>query len=252
MTVTTSHPYARLPVELTGHATGFDKDAWREYQVYELGWFVHLLLMRSRHRTDAIKRAKDIYDAGNYLSMMGAHITAFASDVPGGVDPTRWRDQLGRTLRNLTDAANIEVPEGADPGEALVQVARAGASAAEQVIELENTIIAYASRIEELETIGSSREAELATRIEEQADTIVALETTIEETRSVTYPVDELPERVPDQGDDIARAQMPDEPFEPMGSGKFEPSDADIEESQAVEPDPVDADAELDELVGSE
>jgi hypothetical protein len=40
----------------------------------ELGWWVHLLTKRAEMRTNPEKRAKDLYDARNYHTMMGARL----------------------------------------------------------------------------------------------------------------------------------------------------------------------------------
>lgn len=50
--------------------------AWEAYTLAELGQWVHLLATRSQHRDNADKRAKDLYDARNYLDMMRAKLDA--------------------------------------------------------------------------------------------------------------------------------------------------------------------------------
>jgi hypothetical protein len=58
------------PKELAAHQGVYKANAWEAYTFMELGNFVHLLAKRSEHRSDADKKAKDLYDAQNYLSMM--------------------------------------------------------------------------------------------------------------------------------------------------------------------------------------
>jgi len=56
------------------HRVDYKPQAWEAYTLAELGWWVHLLTKRAGHRLNAEKRAKDLRDAGNYLSMMGAKL----------------------------------------------------------------------------------------------------------------------------------------------------------------------------------
>lgn len=60
------------------YQSGYLPEAWKFYEVQELGWFVHLLVRRSYHRSpDQVeKKLKDLKDAQNYLNMMQAHIDA--------------------------------------------------------------------------------------------------------------------------------------------------------------------------------
>ena len=64
------------PESITKHAGDYNDRAWEQYTLQELGSFVHLLAKRATHRSDAAKRAKDLYDARNYLAMMTAHLDA--------------------------------------------------------------------------------------------------------------------------------------------------------------------------------
>lgn len=50
--------------------------AWQEYDLAELGWWVHLLVKRAGMRANPEKRAKDLEDAAAYLAMMQAHVDA--------------------------------------------------------------------------------------------------------------------------------------------------------------------------------
>jgi hypothetical protein len=58
------------------HATNYKPQAWEAYTLAELGQWVHLLATRAGHRDNAEKRAKDLYDARNYLDMMRAKLDA--------------------------------------------------------------------------------------------------------------------------------------------------------------------------------
>ncbi len=61
---------------IDGHAGDYKTAAWEAYTLAELGPWVHLLAARAGHRADAAKRAKDFYDARNYLAMMTAKLDA--------------------------------------------------------------------------------------------------------------------------------------------------------------------------------
>lgn len=62
------------PESIKPHEQKYYANAWDEYTLAELGWWVHLLAKRSSHRTDKDKKCKDIQDAQNYLSMMQAKL----------------------------------------------------------------------------------------------------------------------------------------------------------------------------------
>lgn len=67
------------PENIKSHSEDYKNQAWRQYSLDELGHWVALLAKRSTHRDNAEKRNKDLYDAGNYLSMMQAHLTELAA-----------------------------------------------------------------------------------------------------------------------------------------------------------------------------
>jgi len=56
---------------LLKHEKDYKPLSWKKYSLQELGNFVHLLAKRAGHRANPEKRKKDLYDAGNYLFMMG-------------------------------------------------------------------------------------------------------------------------------------------------------------------------------------
>jgi hypothetical protein len=62
------------PEEIREHAADYKSQAWKQYNLAELGQWVYLLAKRSRHRTMLEKKNKDIHDARNYLAMMKAHL----------------------------------------------------------------------------------------------------------------------------------------------------------------------------------
>lgn len=69
------------PQALEAHQQDYKPNAWEAYSFEELGNFVHLLAKRAGHRSDAGKRAKDLYDAQNYLSMMQSKLDAQADEL---------------------------------------------------------------------------------------------------------------------------------------------------------------------------
>jgi hypothetical protein len=60
------------PPALLAHEEDYHPEAWQQYTLAELGWWVHLLATRAGHRASPEKRQKDLDDAQNYLSMMQA------------------------------------------------------------------------------------------------------------------------------------------------------------------------------------
>jgi hypothetical protein len=68
------------PKNILEHQSKYKDNAWQMYTLQELGNWVHLLTKRAAHRTDSAKRAKDLSDAQNYLSMMQAHIDAATAE----------------------------------------------------------------------------------------------------------------------------------------------------------------------------
>lgn len=62
------------PETIKSHAKDYNDRAWEQYSIQELGNWVHLLVKRASHRSDATKRAKDLYDAQNYLNMIQSHV----------------------------------------------------------------------------------------------------------------------------------------------------------------------------------
>ena len=64
------------PEEILPHAEKYRNRAWQDYEPWELGMWVHLLLTRSWHRKGVEKQQKDLRDARNYLAMLRAHLDA--------------------------------------------------------------------------------------------------------------------------------------------------------------------------------
>ncbi len=52
------------------HQPDYKENAWKQYELHELGYWVHLFVKRAGHRKDIEKARKDLYDAKNYLWMM--------------------------------------------------------------------------------------------------------------------------------------------------------------------------------------
>lgn len=67
---------ATTPESLKSHERDYKPQAWDEYTLAELGWWVHLFAKRSQHRGNPEKQAKDLQDAHNYLDMMRAKLDA--------------------------------------------------------------------------------------------------------------------------------------------------------------------------------
>lgn len=65
----------KTPESIKPHEDDYKDKSWCEYSLTELGMWVHLLVMRSSHRSNLKKRAKDLYDARNYLAMMDAQVS---------------------------------------------------------------------------------------------------------------------------------------------------------------------------------
>lgn len=66
----------KTPNEIKSYESDYKPDAWKEYSLVELGMWVHLLHKRAGMRSDPKKREKDLWDARNYWSMMGAWLDA--------------------------------------------------------------------------------------------------------------------------------------------------------------------------------
>lgn len=64
----------RTPDSILENSENFYGHSWEEYEPSELGMWVHLLLKRSKHRSNLDKAAKDLKDAQNYLNMLQEHI----------------------------------------------------------------------------------------------------------------------------------------------------------------------------------
>lgn len=58
------------PEQIKPHAGDYKDQAWKQYTIEELEWWVKLLTKRASHRTDETKRNKDLYDADNYQAML--------------------------------------------------------------------------------------------------------------------------------------------------------------------------------------
>jgi hypothetical protein len=70
-----------IPEALKEHAQDYKNKAWMQYSLDELGHWVHLLVKRAEHRSNAEKKKKDIHDARNYWRMMGVYIDAAETDL---------------------------------------------------------------------------------------------------------------------------------------------------------------------------
>lgn len=64
------------PESIEHHQVDYKSDAWKQYTLQELGYWVHLFVKRAEHRDNAEKKVKDLHDAQNYLNMMQSYIDA--------------------------------------------------------------------------------------------------------------------------------------------------------------------------------
>lgn len=64
------------PDSIQKHEPDYKAQAWDQYTMFELGYWVHLLSTRATHRDNAEKAKKDLYDAQNYLDMMQSKLDA--------------------------------------------------------------------------------------------------------------------------------------------------------------------------------
>jgi hypothetical protein len=60
------------PESIKSHEPDYRPNAWQEYTIEELGWWVRLLTKRSTHRADRVKREKDLGEAQVYADMLKA------------------------------------------------------------------------------------------------------------------------------------------------------------------------------------
>lgn len=87
-------------------------EQWKQYTLAELGQWVHLLVMRSHHRSDMDERIKDITNAQNYLDMMQAHILAAWDAVPNVTlaEPKSGREETSSGGLEDTNPILAELP----------------------------------------------------------------------------------------------------------------------------------------------
>ena len=69
------------PESIVKDEPNYKPAAWQDYEVSELGWWVHLFVKRAEMRNNAEKARKDLQDAQAYLDMMQAHINAAREKV---------------------------------------------------------------------------------------------------------------------------------------------------------------------------
>lgn len=65
---------AKTPESIKEHSKDYQNGAWRDYEPFELGFWVHLLMKRSIHRATKEKALKDLEDAQNYLNMLQSEL----------------------------------------------------------------------------------------------------------------------------------------------------------------------------------
>jgi hypothetical protein len=69
------------PERIVKDEPNYKPAAWQEYEVHELGWWVHLFVKRALMRGNPAKAGKDLDDAQAYLDMAQAHINAAREKV---------------------------------------------------------------------------------------------------------------------------------------------------------------------------
>lgn len=74
-------PRVDVPENIKPHADDYKDMSWVCYDPAELGQWVALLVKRSTHRSNLQKRAKDLYDARNYLSMLDAQLSCLEDEL---------------------------------------------------------------------------------------------------------------------------------------------------------------------------
>ena len=67
------------PESIKKHEPDYHPDAWMQYSIEELEWWVKLLTKRAEMRTDPVKKAKDLEDAANYEKMRDAQVRELRS-----------------------------------------------------------------------------------------------------------------------------------------------------------------------------
>lgn len=115
-----------MPQGIEPHASDYKPNAWTNYTFEELGQWIALFCKRSSHRSNLKKRAKDLYDARNYLNMMDTQLSHLEDqlyetlflydpqlvgeevDPPGGVEP----DKLDLREPRVADGVPDVVPKG--------------------------------------------------------------------------------------------------------------------------------------------
>ena len=108
------------PESIFPHKYDYKEGAWTEYSLAELGWFVHLLVQRSSHRSNLEKRRKDLYDARNYLNMMDAQLDHLENQLYEDLKrseemPKEEWDKQHLNAPSLPSTEEVDPPEGNDP-----------------------------------------------------------------------------------------------------------------------------------------
>lgn len=80
----------KAPDSIAQDEPKYKANAWQQYELDELGAWVHLLCKRSKHRTDRQKREKDLRDASNYLGMMAAHVDHLLNELAESPEELGW------------------------------------------------------------------------------------------------------------------------------------------------------------------
>ena len=77
----TSIEKAETPESIKEHSKDYNNNSWRDYEPFELGSWIHLLMKRSEHRANKEKALKDLEDAQNYLNMLQSELTCLKTRI---------------------------------------------------------------------------------------------------------------------------------------------------------------------------
>lgn len=75
-----------IPEEIKKFAGSYKEGSWQQYELNELGNWVHLLAKRAKHRKSLEKMKKDLDDANYYSIMLSAKLNEIRRDLIGDVD----------------------------------------------------------------------------------------------------------------------------------------------------------------------
>jgi len=105
---------AETPQSCVEHQDKYPAKAWEGYSLAELGYWVHLLTKRAKHRSDFAKKDKDLLDAQNYLNMMQSKLVEAKHFT--------LEDFLPAAIRWLEEHTNVSLSDAEPAGHPTVYV----------------------------------------------------------------------------------------------------------------------------------